>query len=101
MVPIPHDVKGEAIHAYVTLNVGVEESSELTEALIKYLRKVVGPIATPESVQFTTALPKTRSGKIMRGLLRRIACGQSEDLGDTTTLANPSAVWELVEFRGA
>jgi acetyl-CoA synthetase len=99
VVPMPHPIKGEAIFAFVTLKTGVKESPELKKELIMHVRKSVGPIASPETIQFANALPKTRSGKIMRRILRKIAIGSVEDLGDTTTLADPSVVDKLVAAR--
>jgi acetyl-CoA synthetase len=99
VVPIPHPIKGEAIFAFVTLKAGVKESEELKKELILHVRQQVGPIAAPEVVQFASALPKTRSGKIMRRILRKIAAGTIEDLGDTTTLADPSVVEKLIAAR--
>jgi len=100
VVPIPHEIKGEAIYAYVTLKEGVAASEALKKELGLHVRNTVGPIAVPENIQFAEALPKTRSGKIMRRILRKIAAGESDDLGDITTLADPSAVEKLVEQRG-
>jgi acetyl-CoA synthetase len=99
VVPMPHPIKGEAIFAFVTLKTGVKESPELKKELIMHVRKNVGPIASPETIQFANALPKTRSGKIMRRILRKIATGSVEDLGDITTLADPSVVDKLVAAR--
>lgn len=99
VVGIPHDIKGQGIYAYVTLNVGVEKSDTLKKELIAHVRKQIGPIATPEKIQFADALPKTRSGKIMRRILTKIAAGNINDLGDTSTLADPSVVHTLVEER--
>ncbi|MBC7108063.1 MAG: acetate--CoA ligase [Methanomassiliicoccales archaeon] len=99
VVPIPHPIKGEAIFAFVTLKAGVRESEELKKELILHVRQQVGPIAAPEIIQFASALPKTRSGKIMRRILRKIAAGTVEDLGDTTTLADPSVVEKLIAAR--
>jgi acetyl-CoA synthetase len=96
---MPHAIKGEAIFAFVTLKIGVKESTELKKELILHVRKSVGPIAAPEMIQFANALPKTRSGKIMRRILKKIATGSVEDLGDTTTLADPSVVDKLVAAR--
>ena len=94
VVGYPHDIKGTGIYTYVTLMEGVEPSDELRKELVGHVRKVVGPIASPDKMQFAPALPKTRSGKIMRRILRKIASG-SEDLGDTSTLADPSVVENL------
>ena len=95
VVGYPHDIKGTGIYAYVTLNDGVEPSDDLRKELAAHVRKVVGPIATPDKIQFAPALPKTRSGKIMRRILRKIAEGNAQDLGDTSTLADPSVVEDL------
>lgn len=99
VVGYPHDIKGEAIYAFASLKEGVEKSAELKAELIEHVRKTIGPIAKPEKLQFADALPKTRSGKIMRRILRKIAAGDVEDLGDTTTLADPSVVDVLVKER--
>jgi len=96
VVGFPHEVKGEGIYAFVVLKEGIEPSEDLQEALEAHIRRIISPIAKPDKVQFTTGLPKTRSGKIMRRILRKIACGETEDLGDTSTLADPSVVDELV-----
>jgi len=100
VAPIPHDVKGQALYAFVTLVRGVEESDELKKELIMHVRKEIGPIATPEGIQFAPALPKTRSGKIMRRILRKIAEKNTDNLGDITTLADPSVVEALIKGRG-
>ncbi|MFP4170669.1 MAG: AMP-binding protein, partial [Methanomassiliicoccales archaeon] len=99
VVPVPHDIKGEAIYAFVILKSGVEETEDLQKELVKHVRSTVGPIATPEEVQFSSSLPKTRSGKIMRRILRKVASGDTDELGDTTTLADPSVVQELIRAR--
>jgi acetyl-CoA synthetase len=99
VVPIPHEIKGEAIYAFVTLKEGVKPSEDLKKELFLHVRKEVGPIATPERIQFTEALPKTRSGKIMRRILKRVASGEVQELGDTTTLADPTVIKRLVEGR--
>ncbi len=99
VVGVPHDVKGEAIYAYIVLKEGYEPSEELRQELRQHIRKVIGPVATPDYIQFVTGLPKTRSGKIMRRILRKVASGQYEDLGDTTTLADPTVVNALIEGR--
>jgi acetyl-CoA synthetase len=96
VVGYPHDVKGQGIYAYVTLREGVAGSEALENELRKHVRGEIGPIATPDVIHFTDALPKTRSGKIMRRILRKIAAGQTDELGDTTTLADPKVVDELV-----
>lgn len=95
----PHEIKGQAIYAYVTLQAGVEKSDELLKELIMHVRKEIGPIATPEVIQFADALPKTRSGKIMRRILRKIAEGSLDSLGDITTLADTSVVEALIKGR--
>ncbi len=97
VIGYPHNIKGEGIYAYVTLNVGVEESVELTENLINHVRKAIGAIATPDVINFSPALPKTRSGKIMRRILRKIASNDFDELGDTSTLAEPSVVDSIIE----
>jgi len=98
--PMPHDIKGQALYAFVTLKEGIPESEELKKELIAHVRKEIGPIATPDIIQFAEGLPKTRSGKIMRRILRKIAENQTENLGDITTLADPSIVDKLVKGRG-
>jgi len=99
VAPMPHEIKGQALYAFVTLKDGVEPSEELRKELIAHVRKEIGPIATPDKLQFAPALPKTRSGKIMRRILRKIAEGQPDQIGDTTTLADPSVVEILVKGR--
>jgi len=99
VVGMPHDVKGQGIYAYVTLNAGETASTELNAALKQWVRKEIGPIATPDAIQFAPGLPKTRSGKIMRRILRKIAEGDVSSLGDTSTLADPSVVDDLVTNR--
>ena len=99
VVGFPHDVKGEDIYVFVTLKAGVEKSDDLKQELRQHVRKEIGPIATPAKIQFADALPKTRSGKIMRRILKRIAAGQIDDIGDTTTLADPSVVEKLIAER--
>ncbi len=97
VVPMPHAIKGQGIYAFVTPKVGVQGTEELRKELIAHVRKVIGPIATPDKLQFADALPKTRSGKIMRRILTKIASGESQNLGDTSTLADPSVVETLVK----
>jgi acetyl-CoA synthetase len=97
VVGMPHEIKGQGIYAFVTLKVGVEKSDELKKELKAHVRKEIGPIATPDAIQFADGLPKTRSGKIMRRILSKIAAGNSEDLGDTSTLADPSVITTLVK----
>ena len=99
VVGFPHDIKGQGIYAYVTLNAGEEPSEELRRELVAWVRKEIGPIATPDHLQWAAAMPKTRSGKIMRRILRKIAENAPEQLGDTTTLADPSVVEKLVSER--
>ena len=99
VVGFPHEVKGEDIYCFVTLKMGVEKTEELKQELKMHVRNDVGPIATPAKIQFADALPKTRSGKIMRRILKRIAAGQVDDLGDVTTLADPTVVETLVRER--
>jgi acetyl-CoA synthetase len=100
VTPMPHEIKGQSLYAFVTLKDGVHESDELKKELIMHVRKEIGPIAMPEVIQFAPALPKTRSGKIMRRILRKIAEGDISNLGDITTLADPSVVAVLVKGRG-
>ena len=99
IVGYPHDVKGDGIYAFVSLKSGVEESEELKKKLIDQVRKDIGPIATPDKIQFTNTLPKTRSGKIMRRILRKIAAGDITDLGDLSTLAERSCVDVIIKER--
>ncbi len=99
VVGFPHDIKGEGIYVYVTLKGGQQPSEELKKILVGHVRAVIGPIASPDKLQFASGLPKTRSGKIMRRVLRKIATGNMEDLGDTSTLADPSVVADLIKGR--
>ena len=99
VVGMPHDVKGQGIYAFVTLNAGVEEDEALRAELVQWVRREIGPIATPDALQFAPGLPKTRSGKIMRRILRKIAENQVDALGDTSTLADPAVVDHLVANR--
>jgi acetyl-CoA synthetase len=99
VAPMPHDIKGQALYAFVTLVDGVTPSDELKKELALHVRKEIGPIAVPDKLQFAHALPKTRSGKIMRRILRKIAEGQVDQIGDTTTLADPHVVEDLVKNR--
>ena len=96
VIGYPHKIKGQGIYAYVTLNVGVEESEELRKELIAHVRKEIGPIATPDIIHFAPALPKTRSGKIMRRILRKIANNEYDSIGDTSTLADPTVVQSII-----
>ena len=99
VVGYPHDIKGQGIYAYVTLNVGTEPTEDLRKELVQWVRKEIGPIATPDLLQWAPGLPKTRSGKIMRRILRKIAEDDFSNLGDTSTLAEPAVVDDLVENR--
>ncbi|MDO0944297.1 acetate--CoA ligase [Chromohalobacter israelensis] len=99
VVGYPHDIKGQGIYIYVTLSDDAEPSEELRKELTQWVRKDIGPIATPDVIQWAPGLPKTRSGKIMRRILRKIAANECEGLGDTSTLADPSVVDELIEHR--
>jgi acetyl-CoA synthetase len=99
VVGYPHDIKGQAIYAYVTLNAGEEGSDELRKALVQEVRHDIGALAAPDKIHFTPALPKTRSGKIMRRILRKIAEGATDGFGDTSTLADPSVVDSLLAGR--
>ena len=99
VVGYPHDIKGQGIYAYVTLNAGVQPSDDLRNELVGCVRKEIGPIASPDLIQFAPGLPKTRSGKIMRRILRKIAEDDFGNLGDTSTLAEPAVVEDLIENR--
>jgi len=99
VVGYPHDIKGNGLYCYVTLNAGEKPNGELERDLKLWVRKQIGPIATPDLIQFAPGLPKTRSGKIMRRILRKIAANEHDQLGDTTTLADPTVVESLVENR--
>jgi len=99
VVGYPHDIKGNGLYCYVTLNAGEKATGELERDLKLWVRKQIGPIATPDLIQFSPSLPKTRSGKIMRRILRKIAANEHDQLGDTTTLADPTVVESLVENR--
>jgi acetyl-CoA synthetase len=99
VVGMPHEIKGQGIYAFVTVKQGQAKSEELKKTLVAHVRKEIGPIATPDKIQFADSLPKTRSGKIMRRILKKIAAGEVSDLGDTTTLADPSVVQTLVSER--
>jgi acetyl-CoA synthetase len=99
VVGFPHDIKGQGIYCYVTLQKDIEPSDALKADLVKWVRKEIGPIATPDFVQWAPGLPKTRSGKIMRRILRKIAANDYGQLGDTSTLADPSVVDDLVANR--
>lgn len=99
VVGFPHEIKGEGIYAYVTLNAGEEYTDELKDALKNHVRQVIGPIATPDVIHWAPGLPKTRSGKIMRRILRKISTNEIDQLGDTSTLADPSVVDQLIANR--
>ncbi|MGO1079040.1 acetate--CoA ligase [Inquilinus sp. CA228] len=99
VVGYPHDIKGQGIYAYVTLIAGEQPTEELRKELAQWVRKQIGPIATPDLIQWAPGLPKTRSGKIMRRILRKIAANEHEALGDTSTLADPAVVTDLVDNR--
>ena len=99
VVGYPHDIKGQGIYAYVTLMIGAEQSEELRAELVAWVRKDIGPIASPDIIHFAPGLPKTRSGKIMRRILRKIAEKEFHALGDISTLADPAVVEELIRNR--
>ena len=99
VVGYPHDIKGQGIYAYVTLMAGTEPSEELRGELVAMVRREIGPFASPDVIQWSPGLPKTRSGKIMRRILRKVAANEIEDLGDTTTLADPSVVNDIIDNR--
>jgi acetyl-CoA synthetase len=99
VVGYPHDIKGQGLYCYVTLKVGETGSDALTKELKDLVRKIIGPLATPDLIHFTPGLPKTRSGKIMRRILRKVAENQFENLGDTSTLADPTVVQSLIDNR--
>jgi acetyl-CoA synthetase len=99
VVGFPHDIKGQGIYAYVTLKAGVEPTEALRKELVAWVRREIGPIASPDAIQWAPALPKTRSGKIMRRILRKIAANETEGMGDTSTLADPSVVDDLINAR--
>jgi acetyl-CoA synthetase len=99
VVGYPHDIKGQGIYCYVTLIQGNQPSEELRKELVAHVRKEIGPLATPDKIQFAPGLPKTRSGKIMRRILRKIAEDEFGALGDTSTLADPAVVDDLVNNR--
>ena len=99
VVGFAHDIKGEGIFAFVTLMTGIEPSDKIKSGILDMVTKDIGPHAKPDKIQFTPALPKTRSGKIMRRILRKIAEGDYNNLGDISTLADPSVVENLIENR--
>lgn len=102
VVPVPHDIKGQGIYAYITLMNEYEYPApdEVKKELVATVRKIIGPIATPDCIHWAPGLPKTRSGKIMRRILRKVAAKEESQLGDTSTLADPSVVQVLLELRG-
>ncbi|MCE5251847.1 acetate--CoA ligase [bacterium] len=99
VVGFPHEIKGQALYVFVTLNEGVEKSENLKKELVAHIRKEIGPIASPDKIQFTDALPKTRSGKIMRRILKKIAANDTGELGDISTLLDPDVVKKLIDER--
>jgi acetyl-CoA synthetase len=99
VVGYPHDIKGQGIYAYVTLNAGVTPTEELRKELIQLVRHEIGPIATPDVIQWAPGLPKTRSGKILRRILRKVAANELDNLGDTSTLADPAVVEDIIKNR--
>ncbi len=99
VVGCPHDVKGQGIYAFVTPVAGVDASDQLKAELIGLVRREIGAIATPDYIQFAAALPKTRSGKIMRRILRKVASNQFDELGDISTLADPGVVEDIIHDR--
>jgi acetyl-CoA synthetase len=100
VVGYPHEIKGQGIYAYVTLKVGIEPSEQLRQELRATVRQMIGPIAAPDVIQWAPGLPKTRSGKIMRRILRKVAANELGSLGDTSTLADPAVVQNLIDHRG-
>jgi len=99
VVGYPHELKGQGIYAFVTLKLGVEQTDDLKKQLVVHVKKEIGPIAAPDKIHYADALPKTRSGKIMRRILKKIATGDISNIGDTTTLADPSVVDILIKKR--
>ncbi|MCX8012145.1 MAG: AMP-binding protein, partial [Desulfobacterota bacterium] len=99
VVGFPHEIKGEGIYAFVTLKLGIEKTEQLKKELVAHVRKEIGPIASPDKIHYADALPKTRSGKIMRRILKKIAAGDIANLGDTTTLAPPPPPHVLLKRR--
>ena len=97
VVGFPHDIKGNALYAYVILYDGYSASDELLQSIRKQVSDTIGPIAKPDKIQFVSGLPKTRSGKIMRRILRKIAAKDTSNLGDTSTLLNPDIVQEIIQ----
>jgi acetyl-CoA synthetase len=99
VVGYPHEIKGQGLYAFVTLNKGIKKTQNLEKELFEWVKKEIGSFAKPDFIQFTDDLPKTRSGKIMRRILRKISINEHKDLGDTSTLSDPSVVDELVKNR--
>ena len=99
VVGYPHDIKGQDIYAYVTLKTGAQPSEDLRKELVLWVRKEIGPIAAPDLIQWAPGLPKTRSGKIMRRVLRKIAANEYEALGDVSTLADPAVATDHIDDR--
>ena len=99
VVGYPHDIKGQGVYAYVTLMKGIDPTEDLRKELLNMVAKEIGAIARPDLIQWAPGLPKTRSGKIMRRILRKIAANELENLGDTTTLADPAVVNDLIDNR--
>ena len=100
VVGFPHDIKGQGIYAYVTLNAGQDYTDDLKRILRSQVRQIIGPIAAPDVIHWAPALPKTRSGKIMRRILRKIATDELDTIGDTSTLAEPEVVDDLIARKG-
>ena len=98
VVGYPHDIKGQGIYAYVTLMTGENYTDDLKKELVNWVRSVIGPIAAPDVIQWAPNLPKTRSGKIMRRILRKVACNEEDSIGDTSTLNEPGVVSELIKI---
>jgi acetyl-CoA synthetase len=99
VAPMPHEIKGQGLYAFITLKDGVAPSDELKKELVAHVRKEIGPIAAPDKIQFAPGLPKTRSGKIMRRILRKIAENHTDQIGDVSTLADPGVVDSLVKGK--
>jgi len=99
VVGFPHELKGQGIYAFVTLRPGFEKTEEMKRSLLEHVQRKIGPLATPDKIQLVDVLSKTLSGKIMRRILRKIAAGDIQDLGDTSTLADPSVVKDLIRGR--
>jgi len=99
VVGFPHEIKGQGIYSFIVLNSGVKSNKELEKSLIEQVRKDIGPIAEPDAIQLIEGLPKTRSGKIMRRILRKIVEGKEDEIGDTSTLADSTVVEKLIEGR--